>query len=146
VQAESQVAAIGHVIQLAITPVFLFTGVSGLLAVLINRLARIIDRARILEGRLRDMPEPGDEDMHAGLTLLSRRARLINRAVTLCTVCALLICSVIITLFAGAFLKSDASVVIGLLFIAAVLALMSGLANFLREIYIATRNLRIGVR
>jgi hypothetical protein len=50
-QTESQVAALGHVIQLAVAPVFLLSGVSGLLGVLTNRLSRIIDRARVLEER-----------------------------------------------------------------------------------------------
>ena len=42
----------GLIIQLAIAPVFLLTGVGTKLAVLINRLARIIDRSRVLEDRL----------------------------------------------------------------------------------------------
>jgi hypothetical protein len=67
-QAESQVTAIAHVIQLAVAPVFLLTGVGAVLAVLTQRLARIIDRARVLEERLpvvseearpHDIGEPG---------------------------------------------------------------------------------------
>ena len=37
-----------HVIQLAVAPVFLLSGVGVILTVLTNRLARIIDRARLL--------------------------------------------------------------------------------------------------
>jgi hypothetical protein len=44
----------------------------------------------------------------------------------------------------GAFLVTDLSVPIGLIFTAAMLALFSGLVSFLREIYVATRSLRIG--
>jgi hypothetical protein len=143
-QTESQVVALGHVIQLAVAPVFLLTGVSGFLVVLTNRLARIIDRARRLEERV-DRAEPAEQDRIQGeLRLLSHRARLINTAVSLCTLCALLICAVIIALFVGAFLVTDVSVPIGLIFTAAMLALFSGLVSFLREIYIATRSLRIG--
>ena len=40
---------IGQIIQLAIAPVFLLTGVGTNLTVLTNRLARIIDRSRALE-------------------------------------------------------------------------------------------------
>lgn len=47
---ESGLTEIAHVIQLAVAPVFLLTGVAGILSVLTNRLARIIDRARVLEG------------------------------------------------------------------------------------------------
>jgi len=145
VQTESQVIALGHVIQLAVAPVFLLTGVSGLLGVLINRLARVIDRARHLEDRLTRVSETTEEGrIHGELRLLSQRARLINTAVSLCTLCALLICAVIVALFVGAFLVTDVSVPIGFIFTAAMLALFSGLVTFLREIYVATRALRIG--
>jgi hypothetical protein len=143
-QGESQVVAIGHVIQLAVAPVFLLTGVSGLLAVLTHRLARIIDRARALEDRLTKSAQADEAGLHAELKLLSGRGRLINRAVSLCTICALLICAVIVALFVGAFLSTDLSVLIGVIFTAAMLALFVGLITFLQEIYIATRTLRIG--
>jgi hypothetical protein len=143
-QAESQVVAIGHVIQLAVAPVFLLSGVSGLLAVLTHRLARIIDRARVLEERLTKSAPAEQAGLHAELTLLSGRGRLINRAVSLCTICALLICAVIVALFVAAFLSTDLSVLIGVIFTGAMLALCVGLVTFLQEIYIATRTLRIG--
>jgi hypothetical protein len=144
VQAESQVVAIGHVIQLAVAPVFLLTGVSGLLMVLTNRLARIIDRARTLEERLTVMPKEQLDPFYRELRLLSQRGRLINRAVSLCTICALLICVVIVALFAGAFLSTDVSIFIGVIFTVAMLSLFLGLVTFLQEISIATSSLRIG--
>jgi hypothetical protein len=143
-QTESQVVAIGHVIQLAVAPVFLLTGVSGLLTVLTNRLARIIDRARTLEERLARVAEPQQPPLYAELEQLSQRGRLINRAVRLCTICALLICAVIVALFVGAFLSTDLSILIGLIFTAAMLALFFGLLTFLQEISVAIKTLRIG--
>ena len=143
-QTESQVAALGHVIQLAVAPVFLLSGVSGLLGVLTNRLSRIIDRARVLEERLMTAVPVGQEQIHAELRLLSHRARLMNRAISLCTVCALLICAVINALFVAAFLETNVAIPISLIFTGAMLALFTGLISFLREIYIATRTLRIG--
>jgi hypothetical protein len=143
-QTESQVVALGHVIQLAVAPVFLLTGVSGLLGVLTNRLARIIDRGRHLEERVSRVGQDEQSGIHGELRLLSQRARLINTAVSLCTLCALLICAVIVALFVGAFLVTDLSVAIGLIFTGAMLALFVGLVSFLREIHLATRNLRIG--
>jgi len=144
VQTESQVVALGHVIQLAVAPVFLLSGVSGLLGVLTNRLARIIDRARHLEERAARVEEGEQERIHQELRLLSHRARLINTAVSLCTLCALLICAVIVALFVAAFLATNLTLVIGLIFTAAMLALFSGLVTFLREIHVATQSLRIG--
>lgn len=43
---------VAHVIQLSVAPVFLLSGVGVMLTVFTNRLARIIDRARVLEERL----------------------------------------------------------------------------------------------
>jgi hypothetical protein len=41
--------AVAHAIQLAVAPVFLLSGIGAILAVMTNRLGRIIDRARVLE-------------------------------------------------------------------------------------------------
>ena len=63
---------------------------------------------------------------------------------SLCTICALLICAVIVALFVGAFLSTDLSILIGLIFTAAMLALFFGLLTFLQEISVAIKTLRIG--
>ena len=144
VQTGSQIVAIGHVIQLAVAPVFLLTGVSGLLGVLTNRLARIIDRARTLEQQSVHAAAVDQSRLHDELRLLSRRARLINTAVSLSTLCALLICAVIVALFLGAFLATDLSLLIGLIFTGGMLALFWALVSFLREIRLAIRTMRIG--
>jgi hypothetical protein len=81
-QAGSALTDIGRVIQLSVAPVFLITGIGGLLSVLSGRLGRTIDR--------------------------SRRAKLIDQAMTLATTSALVL--------------------------------------FLREVFLATRALRIQPR
>jgi hypothetical protein len=74
---------------------------------------------------------------------MARRAKLISHAIAYCTVTALLVCAVIVVLFVGAFAQFDASVPVAMLFVAAMIALFIGLLSFLREIFIATANLRI---
>jgi hypothetical protein len=140
----SQIAAIAHVIELAVAPVFLLAGVSGLLNVLTNRLARIIDRARLIEEQMEKAPATERTQRQARLLVFSKRARLVNFAITLCTACASMVCLVIIALFGGAFLAIDLSKLIGLLFVAAMVSLFAALVCFLREILLATRSLRIG--
>jgi uncharacterized protein DUF2721 len=142
VSQDSGITAVAHVIQLAVAPVFLLSGIGAMLAVMTNRLARVIDRARVLE---RQQPTPAEVSaVHAQLTTLSRRATLAGRAITLCTVTALLVCAVIAVLFLSAFFGFDASVPVALLFIAAMFAFFAGLVFFLREIFLATSSLRIG--
>ncbi len=135
---------IARVIQTAVAPVFLLSGVGVTLTVLTSRLARIIDRARLLESRVATAPPAEAATLHAALVTLSRRAHLINRALTLSTTCAILVCIVIAALFVGAFFRLDLSVVIALLFVLAMVAFIGGLVSFLREIFVATVALRIG--
>jgi hypothetical protein len=144
VQDLSRFTATGHAIQLAVAPVFLLSGVSAMLAVLTNRLARIIDRGRAVEVGLPAAVPDTAPAMRQELAVLSQRARLINWAISLCTVCALLVCAVIVALFLGPFLQLDLSALVAWVFIAAMITLCSGLVSFLREIFVATRHLRIG--
>lgn len=140
-QTASGITDVAHSIQLAVAPVFLLTGVGTMLGVLTNRLARIIDRARALQRTLPQLPEPAVAEAHEELAVLSRRARLIHRAITLSTSCALLICLVIVSLFAGVALRQDLSRLIVLLFTAALAAFVGGLLSFLLEIRAATGTL-----
>ena len=140
---ESHITAIAHVIQLAIAPVFLISGVATLLSVLTNRLGRIVDRARMVEAKLDFLDETQRAEASQELSRLSTRARLVNFAISLCTICALLTCIVIATLFTGTFLVVNLSKLIAVMFIAAMFSLFLALMSFLREIITATRNLRI---
>ncbi|HVL76635.1 MAG TPA: DUF2721 domain-containing protein, partial [Noviherbaspirillum sp.] len=89
---DLQLGNIGNTIQLAIAPVFLLTGVGTNLAVLTSRLARIIDRSRVLEDRLAaDGGTPPSAAVADELHALYQRASLINRAITLSTACGLLV-------------------------------------------------------
>lgn len=137
--------AIAHVIALAVAPVFLLTGIGAILAVMTNRLGRIIDRARVLEERLERAAPESIAGLRADLAVLSRRAKWISAAITLCTATALLICTVIAVLFLGASLHFDTRISVTILFVAAMASFFLGLLLFLREIFLATVNLRIGV-
>ncbi len=145
---KDQLDIIAHVIQLAIAPVFLLTGIGALLGVMTQRIARIIDRARTLEERMPAADESQANAAHAELRTLSHRLRLVNRAVSLCVIAALLICGVIGGLFITAYYawSPDLTRVVALVFAAALLSLIIGLLCFLREVYIATATLRFGVR
>lgn len=134
---------IGQIIQLAIAPVFLLTGVGTNLTVLTNRLARIIDRSRALE---EIVSMQGAEDLSPNMRIeldeLYQRSHLINRAITLSSTCALLICLVIAALFLGDALDLHLDKVVAALFVSGVLALIGSFIYFLREIFVATKTLR----
>lgn len=143
-EPATQVSEIGHVIQLAVAPVFLLAGISGLLNVLTGRLGRIIDRARLTEQQMSEASSEDAGEKQLRLQLFSRRARLVNYAITLSTASASMICLVVMALFGGAFVALDVSRVIALLFVASMGSLFAALVCFLREVLLATQSLRIG--
>ena len=132
---------INHIIQLAIAPVFLLTGVGTKLAVLTNRLARIIDRSRVLEDRLSAAGGTGFTEVHSELLTLYRRAHLINRAITLSTCCGLLVCIVIAALFIGDALDLGLATFIAFCFVLGMFSLIGSFVYLLREIFVATQTL-----
>jgi hypothetical protein len=138
------VTDVAHAIQLSLGPVFLLNGLGVLLAMLTSRLARIVDRARVLEARLPSVGEEEVTEIHRVLAVTSRRARLMNRAITLGTMAALLVALVVVLLFATAFVKFPFGASIALVFIVAMLALVGALWCFLIEVRVATAALRIG--
>ena len=137
-------SGIAHVIQLSVAPVFLLTSIGAILAVMSNRLARVVDRARALESKLAGAEGAAYAELHERLKTLSRRARMISHSIALCVTTAVLVCAVIITLFLGAFLSFNAAVPAALLFIAALLAFLLALVWLLREVFLATSSLKIG--
>ena len=144
--AEPHLTLIARTIQLSVAPVFLLTAIGTTLSVLTSRLNRIVDRARVLEGRMPSLFTKEKDEIRTELSTLSRRSKLINVAITLGTICALLICSMIAAMFIGVFLSIDLSDVVALLFVIAVIAFIGALLAFLREIFIAVNALRIGMK
>jgi len=152
---------IADAIRLAIAPVFLLTGLAGLLNVMATRLARVIDRARSLEASWSGLDTDARSRARLEMHNLERRRRVCSWSINFSTMAALLVCLVIVTLFMEQFLEADlwwltGSLFVDLflprslkwlvagLFIAAMVVLIAGLVTFLREVYLATHTLRIG--
>jgi VIT1/CCC1 family predicted Fe2+/Mn2+ transporter len=134
---------IAHLIQSALAPVFLLSGVGVTLGVMTSRLARAVDRARHLEDLLTLHPADARQ-IHDDLQVLARRTRCIHAAITMCGCSAVLIALVVITLFANAFFGSGFAGTIALLFVGAMVFITGAYIAFLVEVRLATRSLRIG--
>jgi hypothetical protein len=139
-----EVVEIAHAIQLALTPVFLLSGIWVFLGVLASRLARIVDRARNMEKELRQDVAHEPDRMRSQLLVLARRASYINVAITLGTVAALLIALVVALLFSSTFVPLNLALPLALLFVLAMLSLVAAFVSFLIEVRIAIAALRIG--
>jgi hypothetical protein len=132
-----------HLIQSAVAPVFLLSGVGVTLGVLTNRLARIVDRARYLEVQEHD-EMARVEVTSTSLRVLARRAHYINIAITLCTISALLVSLVVVSLFTSAFVAINLSLLIAILFVLAMVSLTAAFGVFLFEVRLAMNALQFG--
>ena len=143
---EYSPTAISHAIQLAIAPVFLLTGIASLIAVMATRLARVIDRARFLEMEWTKLAPEAKVVARAEMETLERRRRICSWSINYCTIAALLVCLVIVTLFWEEFFARNLKWLAGSLFVGAMFAVIFGLVSFLREVYIATHAVTIDHR
>jgi hypothetical protein len=141
---DQAITTIAHVIQLAIAPVFLLTGIGSLLGVMANRLARIIDRARVVEAAWIGFSEAERATARLEFGNLTHRATCTSWAINLGALAALLVCVLIAALFIDALLGTSLRWLVGALFVLAMIALSSGIVCFLREVHVATHTLRIG--
>ena len=142
---EAHIPEISRVIQLAVAPVFLLAGIGTIMGSLMNRLSRIVDRARTLEHEVaRTDAEPTAEVRYEAQTL-RQRARAVQTAIALLVTCALLVTVLISIAFIGAFIAVDVTRLIAVLFVVAMCAFSAGLLAFLHEIRIAMSTFRIEI-
>jgi len=133
------------IIQLAITPVILVSGMGALMIVLTNRMARIVDRTRALAEAVRSAE--GDERSHleTQLDILWSRSIRIRRAVTAAGLSMLLSCMLIVVLLVAAVAGWNVRAVVLALFGSSVLLLIASLVEFLRDIFISLHALKLQV-
>ncbi len=96
------------ILQIAIGPVILISGVALLLLSMSNRLGRVIDRVRLMCAELRTAPESERPFIVAQLQVLEFRGGLIRQAIIWGSVSVLFVALLIFTLFLTALLRWDA--------------------------------------
>ena len=131
------------VLQVAIGPVILISGVGLLLLTQTNRYGRTIDRARQLVHELRELAGADRQRLEGQIDILYRRARLLRLSILLAGVSVLLVSLLITVLFLTALLKLEAGLLVSLLFIACLVALSGSLVAFIRDINLSLVALRL---
>lgn len=140
---DTSVRAVAQVIQVAIAPVFLLSGICAFLNVCVARVSRTVDRSRVIEPLLLQSKGTEHRCWQAEMKTLDQRLRLINRSIFLSVLSAVLICIVVALLFAATLFEPNFGRAIALLFIASMAAIGIAFAIFLVETRLATRSLRI---
>jgi len=144
----SEINPLTEAIQLAVAPVFLLTGVAGMLNALGTRLARVIDRARRLHELVEASPAPHEARLRGHLEELQSlhlRSRVINWATALMVICAVLIGLTVMELFyaAGIAGRLQLSRWVSVTFLGGFGFFIAACLLYLAEILIASQSVRI---
>jgi sterol desaturase/sphingolipid hydroxylase (fatty acid hydroxylase superfamily) len=133
------------ILQMAIGPMILVSGVGLLLLSMTNRLGRIVDRSRQLAHELRGAP-PGQRATDiAQIDILWRRARIVRAAIAFAVVSMLLAALLIIALFLMAFLDLGVGWPVSTLFVACMACLIAALVFFIWDVNLSLNALRLDV-
>lgn len=136
---------IGHVIQLAIAPVFLLTAIATIISVLTGRLGRSVDRRRSLAAALSRLDGEVAALARQEMEFEVRRISLIYWAITLAVGSALFVALLISIAFIDAFVTWDLRRLVAVCFVLATFGLVASLAIFLREIFLSVSSPRAPV-
>ena len=133
------------ILQISIGPVILISGAGLVLLSMTNRFGRVIDRSRHLSLTIHTSRGKEREIAKAQLDVLSVRARLSRRSITLVALSILFASFLIITLFLAAILRWEAGLLVAILFILCLGSLIASLVDFLRDINLSLAALKFEV-
>jgi Protein of unknown function (DUF2721) len=136
---NSTLDLVAHVIQVALTPVFLLSGIATLMNVFSTRLARVADL-------IAKTAESGGEDdrdkVNARLAHLRRRSLALDAAVVLAAIGGAATCVSVLTLFVGALKAATIASVLFTTFGLAVICTIGAIGAFTIEMLMAGSGMR----
>ena len=130
-------------IQLALTPVFMLVAIGNIMNILSSRLARIVDRSRVLQQMHPETAGPEHDAVVREIRLVARRIHLIGRAILLLVMASLCVGVTVVLLFVEDMAADDLKPLVSMMFVASLALLIGALLRFLRETREATAALRI---
>ena len=133
----SNTANVQKIVQISLAPVFLLAAIGAFLNVMNGRLIWLTERVdRLDESEKMGRSDPALEE----LPVLKRRQTYAHRAVTLSTIAALLICTVVALMFVSAFVRTPIGTYVAAVWISAMALVFASLLFFLLETKFATRS------
>jgi hypothetical protein len=125
------------VLQVAIGPVILISGVGLILLTLTNRLGRAVDRSRALVQELREHGLADHQHLSQQVSILFLRAKVLRLSIIMAAMSVLLVAVLIIVLFIAALAHWEAGFFIVLLFVCCMASLIVSLVAFIRDIQLS---------
>ena len=141
--ALPHISHVAQTIQLSVAPVFLLAGIGGFLNVCAARLARVVDRARVVETEITAARGQAHDRLLHEIQTLDRRIAICNNCILLAVLSACLVCAVVILLFANQIFGNRLDTLIAMLFVSSMLSVGVAFALFIIETRIGSRIVRV---
>lgn len=141
--AAMTLESLAPVIQLAVGPAILISGVGMLLMGMNNRIGRVIDRARVVAQMRRTADDSTRPRYQAQSDILWRRAQLMRMAMSQAAAGALFAAALVICLFVEALLDLDAVWIPVALFIGCMASIILSLTTLIRDINLSLHALKL---
>jgi hypothetical protein len=138
----SALDTVAHIIQVALTPVFLLSGIATLLNVFSTRLARVADRVDAVGEQLAGADPDRARYLSAQLVYLHRRSVALDVAVVLAAVGGAATCAAVLALFVGAVGDATIASLLFALFGLAVVCALGAIVAYTVEMLMAGTGIR----
>jgi len=142
INPEAPLDFIAHIIQVALTPIFLLSGIATLLNVFATRLGRVADRVEQITKAIAVGESDASVELAQQLSHLRRRSIVLDIAVVLGAIAAASTCASVFTLFVGALRNATVASVLLTTFGIAIVATISAIAAFTTEMLMAGSGVR----
>jgi hypothetical protein len=130
-------------LQACITPVAMISGVGLLLLTITNRLARTVDRTRLLVTELDDVNIPRRESKKNGIKILYKRSKLLRNSIAWLMIGVLSSCLIIPLLFIMSFVAIDLRMIGYALFFISIMSLFISSIYFFRDILLGLHAIKL---
>ena len=134
------------ILQLAIGPVIVISGVGLVLLSMTNRFGRVIDRSRSLTETIRSGISTEEiQSVKRQTEILMRRAKILRAAIAFASVSLVLAAFLVIALFLAELLKLPAANILVMLFVLCMSCLIVSLLFFIADINVSLSALKVEV-
>jgi hypothetical protein len=130
------------VLQACVAPCVVISGVGLLLLAMTNRLARPIDRVRILCRQISEADEAEKEYLAEQVKIFLRRAAFLRTAIGMSVASIFFVAVLILLLFATFVFDLQGGGAVEILFGASIICLVTSLAYLLADVFLTLRSLK----
>jgi ABC-type multidrug transport system fused ATPase/permease subunit len=142
----SELNELTRILQTAISPVAMISGIGLLVLSMTNRFARTTDRARILSKQLKEAERAEGENLLAQIRILYRRSQVLLWAISFALASVFAVSLLIVALFSIYTLNADLHNLVILLFVVSLLCLVVSLLLFIQDMLLSLKALKEELR